>query len=87
MDPLARSDISGMAGKSKTTQAFQFEKVMKELEVVVDRLEQGEAPLEQSLKDFEKGVTLVEQLRKQLDQAQRRIEEIAKKEEAMPEDE
>ncbi len=36
----------------------KFEDAMRELEDIVKRLESGDLPLEESLKIFEKGVTL-----------------------------
>ena len=37
-----------------------FEKSLKELETIVERMEQGEQSLEASLKDFERGMALVD---------------------------
>jgi exodeoxyribonuclease VII small subunit len=52
----------------------RFEESLTELEGVVRRLEQGELPLEDSLVAFERGMTLVKQLSKRLEDIERRVE-------------
>lgn len=52
----------------------RFEESLAELEGVVRRLEQGELPLEDSLAVFERGMTLVKQLSKRLEEIERRVE-------------
>jgi len=42
----------------------------------VERMEQGDVPLEESLKSFERGRSLVERCRGILDAAERRIEQM-----------
>jgi exodeoxyribonuclease VII small subunit len=51
-----------------------FESSLKELERIVRRLEDGELPLEESLKLFESGVKLSRECQERLNQAERRIE-------------
>lgn len=51
-----------------------FETSLGELESVVRRLEDGDLPLEESLKLFETGVKLSRECREQLVNAERRIE-------------
>ncbi len=53
-----------------------FEKSLAELEKIVRRMEQGEQSLEQTLKDFERGMVLSEQCRKSLDAARQRVEKL-----------
>jgi len=55
----------------------QFEKAMTELEQIVTQLEQGEQTLEQSLKDYERGMTLARQCQQALQQAEKRIDQLA----------
>ncbi|MFO0511674.1 MAG: exodeoxyribonuclease VII small subunit, partial [Gammaproteobacteria bacterium] len=43
---------------SKSKRPPDFEKSLAELEALVERLEGGELPLEESLKSFERGVAL-----------------------------
>lgn len=51
-----------------------FEASLKELEAVVARMEQGEQPLEESLRDFERGVQLTRQCQGMLQSAQQRVD-------------
>jgi exodeoxyribonuclease VII small subunit len=56
-----------------------FEASLEELEKIVQQMEAGELPLEKSLELFERGVGLSETCRKQLDEAETRIEVLLKK--------
>lgn len=51
-----------------------FESAIAELETIVKQLEEGDMPLDTSLKLFERGVTLSRYCHEQLGAAQRRIE-------------
>jgi len=53
-----------------------FEVAMEELEALVDRMEQGEVSLEDSLKAFERGRALVTRCKAILEDAERRIEQM-----------
>jgi exodeoxyribonuclease VII small subunit len=64
--------------KVKVPQAG-FEASLEELEKIVQQMEAGELPLEKSLELFERGVGLSETCRKQLDEAETRIEILMKK--------
>jgi len=57
-----------------------FEEALKELEEIVNRLEQGEIPLEQALQLFEQGVKLSRACHTKLDEAQKRVEILLKDE-------
>ncbi len=57
-----------------------FEASFDELEKVVKELESGDLPLERSLELFEKGMALSEQCRKQLEDAETRVEMLVRKE-------
>ena len=52
----------------------QFEASLKELEAVVARMEQGEQTLEDSLRDFERGVQLTRLCQNMLNHAQQRVD-------------
>jgi exodeoxyribonuclease VII small subunit len=56
-----------------------FEKCLEELENVVRELEGGDLPLERSLALFEKGMALSETCRKQLEEAETRVEVLIRK--------
>jgi exodeoxyribonuclease VII small subunit len=51
-----------------------FEASLSNLEKIVRRLEEGDLPLEESLKLFEDGVRLSRECQERLNQAERRIE-------------
>jgi exodeoxyribonuclease VII, small subunit len=51
-----------------------FESSLANLEKIVRRLEEGDMPLEESLKLFEEGVRLSRECQERLNQAERRIE-------------
>ena len=57
-----------------------FETCLEELEKVVKELEAGDLPLERSLELFERGMGLSESCRKQLEQAETRVEMLIRKE-------
>jgi exodeoxyribonuclease VII small subunit len=57
-----------------------FESCLEELEKVVKELEGGDLPLEHSLELFERGVSLSETCRKQLEDAETRVEILLRKE-------
>ena len=57
-----------------------FESCLDDLEKVVKELEAGELSLERSLELFEKGMVLSETCRKQLEDAETRVEALIRKE-------
>ena len=56
-----------------------FETCLEELEKVVKELEGGDLPLERSLELFERGMGLSDSCRKQLEQAETRVEMLIRK--------
>jgi exodeoxyribonuclease VII small subunit len=56
----------------------KFEECLQRLEVIVKEMERGDLPLEQSLKLFEEGVALSASCRKELEEAENRIEILLK---------
>ncbi len=59
--------------------AESFEASLDELQKVVKELEAGDLPLERSLELFEKGMALSETCRKQLENAETRVEMLIRK--------
>ncbi|MDD5326453.1 MAG: exodeoxyribonuclease VII small subunit [Phycisphaerae bacterium] len=57
-----------------------FEEAIKELGGIVQRIEQGEIPLQDSLEQYEKGMALINQCKSILVKAEKRIEKISKEE-------
>jgi exodeoxyribonuclease VII small subunit len=56
-----------------------FEQAQKELEQIVERLERGEAELDEAIRLWERGEELYKLCVGQLDAAQGRIEELARR--------
>ena len=54
----------------------KFEESIKELEKIVKDLEDGEPSLDESLKSFEKGITLIKVCQKELESAENKIKEL-----------
>ncbi|MBI5328966.1 MAG: exodeoxyribonuclease VII small subunit [Deltaproteobacteria bacterium] len=59
---------------------IKFEDALKRLEDIVDALENGELPLEKSLKIFEEGVKLSRLCNKILDKAEKKVEMLVRDE-------
>jgi exodeoxyribonuclease VII small subunit len=59
---------------TKKNKNFDFEASLNELEKLVDALETGDLNLEQSLQDFERGITLTRSCQKALTQAQQKVQ-------------
>jgi exodeoxyribonuclease VII small subunit len=55
-----------------------FEESLKKLETIVDQLEKGDLPLEESLKLFEDGVALSSICTKELDAAEGKVQMLIK---------
>ncbi len=69
-----------MAKKAATEpSAFDFEKSLEELEQLVSDMEQGDLTLEQSLKEFERGVELTRHCQKALQEAEQKVEILLQK--------
>ncbi len=67
--------------KPKAEQATKpdFETAMQELEALVERLETGDLPLEESLAAFERGVILTRSCQTALKEAEQKVEILMKK--------
>jgi exodeoxyribonuclease VII small subunit len=73
---MARKQPSNDDAAAGSGEAPSFEQAMGELETLVERMEQGEVSLEESLKAFERGRALVDRCKSILDDAERRIEQM-----------
>ena len=58
-------------------ETVSFEQAMEELETIIDRIEQGEIGLDESLKQFRRGDALVRRCRAILDVAEQQVRELA----------
>ncbi|MCC5859454.1 MAG: exodeoxyribonuclease VII small subunit [Ectothiorhodospiraceae bacterium] len=61
------------------SEAPDFEQALKELEGLVERLEQGELTLEESLKSFERGIELTRRCQQALQAAEQKVEILTSK--------
>ena len=66
-----------MAAKKKTP--VDFEKSLKELETLVERLEHGDLSLEDTLKQFERGIELTRSCQMALKDAEQKVEILLEK--------
>ncbi len=58
---------------------LDFEAAMRDLEEIVERLEHGDLPLEESLKAFERGILLTRNCQSALKEAEQKVEILLKK--------
>lgn len=71
-----------MAKKSSNSETgIDFEASLKELEELVEKMEQGDLSLEQSLKDFERGVALTRACQQALREAEQKVQILSGKDE------
>ena len=61
-----------MAGKR--VDALSFDATLDELETIVQQMEQGELPLEEALRQYERGVQLVRAGQQKLNQAEQKVQ-------------
>jgi exodeoxyribonuclease VII small subunit len=64
---------------------LSFEESIKRLKAIVDQIEQGEIPLQDSLEQYEQGMALIKHCRTILQTAEKRIENISKQQSTDPE--
>ncbi|GAE24607.1 exodeoxyribonuclease VII small subunit [Halalkalibacter wakoensis JCM 9140] len=55
---------------------LSFEEAMKELETVVERLEQGDVPLEKAISMFQEGMALSKQCHEKLEKVEKQMDQI-----------
>ncbi len=60
---------------------LSFEQAIKELTNIVGKIEQGQIPLQDSLKQYERGMALIKHCRAILERAEKRIEKISEPDE------
>ena len=54
----------------------KFEEALQKLEAIVTQMEEGDLPLEETLKAFEEGVRLARFCASKLDEAERKVEKL-----------
>ena len=73
--------VSNMA-KKQAASVGGLEQSLKELEALVERLEAGDLPLEEALKQFEQGIKLARACQAILKDAEQKVEILLKKTDA-----
>jgi len=68
-----------MPEKKAETKPPSFEDGLQQLETIVKEMEGGELPLERALDLFERGMKLSEACRKQLEEAETRVEILTRR--------
>jgi exodeoxyribonuclease VII small subunit len=68
-----------MAAQKSTAKVVTFEQSLAELEQLVEKMEQGELPLEQALQQFERGIELARGCQNALQQAEQKVEILLEK--------
>ena len=66
-----------MNSKSNDIEILSFEDALAELDIIVQKLETGESPLEESINAYERGIVLKNHCEKKLKEAQTKIEKIS----------
>lgn len=66
---------------AKKPENLSFEESISELEHIVSELEQGEVPLDDALKQFERGIKLVRSSQTKLESAQQKVSILMEQEE------
>ena len=69
---MAKNEQKNNTGK------MTFEQAIKQLTAIVGEIEQGQIPLQDSLKQYERGMALIKHCREILQKAEKRIETISK---------
>lgn len=65
-----------MADTADDIKTLSFEQALQELETIVSRLESGQAPLEDSIRLYERGALLKAHCEQRLEAARLRVEKI-----------
>ena len=60
-----------------------FEEALAKLEKITQDLEEGDLPLEESLKHFDEGIKLAEYCNRKLNDAQKKVEILLKKDDTL----
>jgi len=68
--------------KKSDISKLSFEQTIKELTAIVGSIEQGQIPLEDSIKQYERGMALIKHCRGILQSAEKRIEKISKEQDS-----
>lgn len=67
-----------MTARKTNEDKLRYEDAIEQLEQLVERIEAGEIGLEESLKQYEHGVKLIQRCRAILDSAEKKIAELTR---------
>jgi exodeoxyribonuclease VII small subunit len=67
--------------ENKDTSKLTFEQAITELTNIVEKIELGEIPLQESIEQYEKGMALIKHCRTILQKAEKKIEQISQEKE------
>ena len=70
------AETGGLNGDDKDIKAMSFEQALSVLERIVDDLEKGDVPLDQSIRIYERGEALKAHCEKLLKSAEDKVEKI-----------
>lgn len=73
--------------QNNSIEKMNFEDSIRELTNIVGKIEQGQIPLQDSIEQYEKGMTLIKHCREILLKAEKRIEKISQTEDNEQKDE
>jgi len=68
---------------ARTRKKPDFEQSLAQLEAVVERMEQGDLPIEEALKAFEEGVQLTRECQQILEQSEQKVQLLIEEQGAM----
>jgi len=68
------------ASNDQKTKSPSFEEAFRQLEIIADRLENGDVPLEESMALFEEGMTLVKFCANKLESAEVQLKKLVQSE-------
>lgn len=63
--------------KPEDIKKLNFEQAIEQLQEMVDQIEDGQTPLDQSLEQYHQGMLLIQHCRRLLQDAEKKIEKVA----------
>lgn len=63
----------------QSAEELRFEDALAQIESIIERIESGEVGLEESLAQYERGVSLISHCRTKLDAARQKVEDLTRK--------
>lgn len=67
------------AGNPAPSTPLPFETALAQIEAIIERIESGQVGLEESIAEYERGVTLIAHCRGKLDAARQKVEDLTRK--------